>query len=185
MEIVTKQQALDQDLFQKNEYMIVGCYLSNDTIHIIETHIFAVPLKMFKREMLLSQWIWDFDYYTQSNKIYIPRAVSISLDNDKYAVLPENVPLELANIPNDDEETNDQIQWYFSINNIGIGMLTTENMLSMRYIFYDDEMGNKLFSLYKALFNKMQNYPKEIVEKYNVYKIPIDGIEEVNNKIFN
>lgn len=181
MKIISKEEAIKNSLFETNEYMIVGCYLPHEFLRIMERHIFAVPLSMFKREPLMAQWISDMGYYTQSQKIKIPKAVSILFSESLYAILPENVPLKIEEKPNEDSD-EDRAEWYFSINNINIGCIPPHLLSKMEYIFCDDGgMGQRLFNIYRDLFTKMEIYPKAIVKKYGIMSTPIDMEEITNN----
>lgn len=174
MEILNKNEVIERNLFETNKYMIVGCYLPHEFLNIIERHIFAVPIKMFKKEQELAQWIWDMEYYTQSEKISIPKAVNFN--ESLYTTIPENVPLKLEEKPNEDPN-EDKAEWYFKLNSINIGYVKFDSLPKMEYTFYDggDEgWGKKLFNMYRNLFNKMEIYPKAIVKKYGIVKVPVE-----------
>lgn len=163
MEIITKQEVSDRNLFEKNTYMLVGCYLEHEFLPIFEKHIFVVPVNMFQKEQLLSQWIYENNYYTKSKKVDIPKAVNISIDNTQYAVLPENIPLEIREVSNNDENLP-EVEWEFIINEVPIGCVLTENIRNMKYTFYYNNgwTGEELFNSFKLLREQMEEYDKEI-----------------------
>lgn len=165
--------------FEKNEYMIVGCKVVNEYLYIIENHIFAVPLSMFKKEQLLAQWIWDNHYDTKSTKVFIP--TSVQSYNNNYIELPQNVPLKIEEHLNQDA-TKENIEWCFSINNIDIGYIETKNIINMKYTFYES-FSSILYNAYKDLQLKIDKEIKEIL-KYNGYEnIEIDGLDNMKNII--
>ena len=164
------------DQFEKKEYMIVGCKVINQYLHMIEIHIFAVPLNMFKKEQLLAQWIWDNNYDTKSTKVRIP--TSVKSYNNEYIELPENVPLKIEEHPNQDS-SRENVEWCFSLNNIDIGFVTSENFMQMKYTF-NEGFTSILFNAYRELQSKMDKETKEFLRQNGYEDIEIEGLESGN-----